>query len=330
VNNSIQTLKTITDELLAPKIDYTLVRNACATLSVFFYNLTSFDLKTRENQQHISTGAGLAISPCAAAFCITDMMRTRNFLHGIKEAIDTKLNENPSRPITVLYAGTGPFATLLTPLITIYAPSQLQLVLMDINPLSIGYLQKLIQQLDAHSYIIDIVQADALSYIIPEKHQPDIIVSETMKPGLRKEPQVSIVAGLLPQCKRNPILIPGLIKVEACHIGNLLKNPDALIVLQTLLELNVETALQINNNPGDMAVLADGIIVTIAEPLPVYTQLVLGTSINVFNKHWLHLNESGITLPHKIMDISNIKKFPARLLFRYEIKKEPGFSVSVL
>jgi hypothetical protein len=74
------------------------------------------------------TPAGLAIDTRSAALCIFDMMRTRKFLLGIRDAIDEKLRIDPGQPVTILYAGTGPFATLLTPLITVFRPDQLQMV----------------------------------------------------------------------------------------------------------------------------------------------------------------------------------------------------------
>jgi predicted RNA methylase len=331
MNDAGEKLKEITRLLLATELDYSIVRNACASLAALFCELTGFEFDSKENQEHIYTYAGLAVSPYAAAFCITDMMRTRSFLLGIKEAIDTKLKENNGHPVTVLYAGTGPFASLLTPLTTVFTPSQLQLVLLDINPISINFLQKLIQQLKLQPYIIDVLQTDALKYIIPEQHQPDILVSETMKPGLQKEPQVSIVVNLLPQCNRNPFLIPELIKVEACLVGNRIKYPDAVKCLKSLLELDTETARQIKIFPDDVPVISKGIAITIEEqPMSSFSKLVLYTTVKVFNSHWLHYNETSLTIPHHLMDLAAIKKYPAHLLFKYIMEKEPGFLLSVL
>jgi hypothetical protein len=320
-----KTLRTITDMLIAPSPDYKAVRDACAALSAYFCDVSGFDINEREIQQHISTDAGLAVSPYAAAFCITDMLRTRGFIQGIKEAIDAKLNEKPDHPVTVLYAGTGPFATLLTPLTTVYEPAQLQVILMDINPLSIEYLHKIIQHLDIHPYIIDVVQADALSYNIPQKHLPDILVSETMKPGLQKEPQVRIVANLLSQCDSGTFLIPELVKVDVCLAGNLAKDPEAIILLQTLFEFNSQTAKQIKDDPENVPLLAGGVVVEIKNSVENYGRLVLSTAVKIFNDHWLRFNESSLSVRHVLMNMTDIKKFPARLLFKYKMGNLPGF-----
>jgi hypothetical protein len=149
-----------------------------------------------------------------------------------------------------------------------------------------------------------------------------------MKPGLQREPQVSIVANLLSQCNLKPILIPELIKVDVCLVGNMMNYPDSIMSLKTLLELDAETAVRIKNNPKDIPALSQGILVTIPElPGSQYNRLVLDTSIRVFGHHALGFNESGITLPQPLMELVALKKFPARLLFKYHIQSEPGFRV---
>ena len=322
-------LKTVTDELLSPVMDYSAIKEAVQSLKILFTEAVSFDDMEPNNQPHIRTGSGLAIGPMSAAFCIIDMMRTRKFILGIRDAIEERLKMHPGRPVTILYAGTGPFASLLTPLITVFRPEQLKIALLEINPVSFHFLKKTIQQFGMEDYIIELVQTDAVTYSIPRNQQPDIIVSETMKPGLEKEPQVSVVANLLSQCDQNPVLIPELIKVDVSLAGNMINYPDSVITLKTLLKLDAETAVQIKKNPEDVPILSPGILVTIPElPDPQYNRLVLDTSIRVFRDHVLGFNESGITLPLPVMDLAALKNFPARLLFKYHIESEPGFRVS--
>jgi len=281
VKEPFNTLGAITNTLLKPEIDYSAVRNVCVSLSSFFCELSGFDMESLENREHKPTHAGIAVSPYAAAFCITDMMRTRNFVRGIKEAIDVKLRTKKNEPVIVFYAGTGPFGTLLIPLTTIFTASQLQLVLMDINPISIKHLKIIINQLNLQSYIIDVVEADGLSYSIPLNHQPDILVSETMKPGFKKEPQVSIIANLISQCNPGTILIPELVKVDVCLAGNIAKNPEVIIVLRTLFEFNSQTAKQIKEFPETVPVLAEGVTVEILKQVENYGRVVLTTAVKI-------------------------------------------------
>lgn len=322
-------LKSITEALLSPVMDNTLINEAALSLNKLFSEAVDFDETESANQINIPTKAGMAIAPRWAASCLIDTMRTRKFLLGIRDAIEERLKINPGRPVTVLYAGTGPFATLLTPVITIFRPEQLQMVLMEINPVSIHYVQKIIQQFGMEDYLIELVQADSVTYSISGNQQPDIIVSETMNNALQKEPQVSIVANLLSQCSRNPVLIPELIKVDVCLMGNTIDHPEDILLLKTLIELDAETAVRIRKNPEDVPVLSPGIIVTIPKlPDSQYNQLVLCTSIRVLGQHSLGFNESGLTVPHILMMTDSFKKYPVRLLFQYCMESNPGFRVT--
>lgn len=331
MNSFFQRLKDITSVLLSPELDYTAVRNSCTELYKIFSSVSAFKENAPEMQVHISTASGLAVSPYAAAFCISDMMRTKKFLQGIKEAVSAKLKEHPGRPVKIFYAGCGPFATLLTPLTTVFNPAQMQLVLLDINPLSHEYLQKIIRGFELENYILGIEVTDALQYTIPVLYKPDILVSETMKPGLAKEPQVSLISHLLPQCDTRTIVIPESIRIDACLLGNTVNNPGAIQVLKTLMKFDAALAFQINHNPKEVDVLTNGITIIINDrPAEIFSRLVLNTQINIYGDHQLDFYDSSLTLPVTVMDIAAIKKYPARLLFHYRIGDSPGFTVREL
>ena len=150
-----------------------------------------------------------------------------------------------------------------------------------------------------------------------------------MNNALQREPQVSIAANLLSQCNRNPVLIPEMIKVEVCLLGDTMKTPDAILPLKTLIELDAVTAVRIKNIPEDVPALSSGILVSIPRlPDSIYNQLALCTTIRIFGQHSLGFNESGLTIPHILMMIDSFKKYPVRLLFQYHIESNPGFSVS--
>lgn len=329
MSSAIEKLKIITADLLSPVLDYSAIRNASVSLKALFEDEVAFDNNDQTNWEDILTGSGQAVGPWTAAFCVTDMMRTRKFILGIRDAIQERLKMDPGNPVTILYAGTGPFATLLTPLTTVFSPLQLKMVLLEINPGSFGFLQKTIQQFGMKDYLVEAVLTDAATWSIPANLQPDIIVSETMKPGLDKEPQVSIVANLLSQCTRDPMLIPESIRVDACLKDNLINYPDAKLFLKTLIELNIEMAVSINNNPEDVEVVSKGIMLEIPElQCSQYTSLVLDTTIRVFGDHVLGYNESGLTIPVHLRNIDFFKTYPVKLLFQYNLGSKPGFIVT--
>jgi hypothetical protein len=326
---TLEVLKKITQILLADESSYLEIRNACGSLLEFFYQVSEFDNEDPVNQQHIQSKAGQAVSPEAAAVCIRDFMRTRVFMRGLKEAVSTKLQANPDKAVTVLYAGTGPFATLLIPLVTIFSSTQLQMLLVDINPASIAYLNRIIAYFKLESYVLQVVQTDAVTYNIPSGLQPGIILSETMMPSLKKEPQVSVFANLVSQCPQ-AILVPESIEVSA--VLNIGKMDDEIrfIPLETLLVFTKEAALKMAaEQQTGTAVFPVTRLQVQKPPLPNYSRLALLTNIRVFNKHTLNFKESSLTIPQFVYNLHTIHKWPAVFNLQYQIFPVPGFSVSI-
>lgn len=324
-----QIMEAQTKILLAPGAEYSAMAKACRELKKLFSEAVEFDEEEISNQHRISTNAGMALDPRSAASCLDDVTRTRKFILGLRDAIDDRLKQDPNRPITIFYAGTGPFASLITPLTSIFSPSQMQLVLMEINPASFKCLGKMIASFEMEDYVIDLVQADAATYSIPASQQPDIVVSETMNNALRKEPQVAIVANLMRQCNRHPLLIPGSIRVDACLYGNTELDSEAFILIKSLLDLDSETSRKIGDDPNTVAVLSSGVEVIIPDtPGLAYDQLVLRTSMHIYGEHKLLENESGLTIPHIVMMKGTSFKAGDKLNFRYSMGADPGFTFS--
>jgi len=104
---------------------------------------------------------GKAVSLTTAAQCAEDPERGRVFIQGIYQVIQDKLALNPQRPIQILYAGTGPFAWLLLPLLPLFSASQIQVTLLDIHPASLDKVTKLIEHFDLADRVATYVCADA-------------------------------------------------------------------------------------------------------------------------------------------------------------------------
>lgn len=321
-------LKEITQILLADESSYSQMRNACLNLLQFFYEVSVFDETDPVNHKHVQTVAGLAVSPEAAAVCIRDFMRTRIFMRGLKQAVSTKLRANPNRAVTVLYAGTGPFATLLLPLVTIFDTTQLKMLLLDINPASINYLKRIISYFNLEPYVLRVVETDAVTWRIPSSWQPDIILSETMRPSLKKEPQVSIVANLISQCPQ-ALLIPELITVSAVLFSRKTGDEKMFIHLETLLGFTKEVAIKMASAQQTGIAVFPVIRLLVEKPAqPYWSRLALVTDIRVFNDELLTLNESSLTSPHFLHDIHTNQKWPAVFYLQYRIVPKPGFIVS--
>ncbi len=325
---SLDDLKRITEKLLADESSYADKRNACGSLLDFFYQVSEFDDTDPVNGHHMQSQAGQAVSPEAAALCIRDFMRTCVFMRGVKEAISTKLQSNPDKAVTVLYAGTGPFATLLIPMITQFSPTQLNMLLLDINPASIAYLNRIIRNFKLDPYILQVVETDAVTYRIPAQWQPDIILSETMMPSLKTEPQVSIVSNLVGQCPQ-VLLVPEMIEVSAILYNSKQNAGKPFIHLENLLVFTKAAALKIAAEQQTGDTVFPVTVLEVQKPAePDYSSLALHTSIRVFNKHFLNYRESSLTIPVFVYNMHSIKTWPAVFNIQYRIFPIPGFIIS--
>src|SRR5689334_3561202 len=94
-----QQLKSITTTIISGDASYNDIRMATHALKDLFCHSVGFNETETATQKHIQTTGGEAINAYAAALCITDMMRTRKFLLGIKEAVEERLKKSPGKPV---------------------------------------------------------------------------------------------------------------------------------------------------------------------------------------------------------------------------------------
>ena len=170
---------------------------------------------TDTNPTHID--GGIALSSQHALDCLQDSLRTVRFIKGTYYAICDALLEFPNQKIELVYAGCGPGAPIVIPLLSLFEPNQLSITLLDINPTSIDSVSELIHELGAHSFFREAYLGDAISYKHPDELLLHIVLTETMDKGLTKEPQVRITQNLAPQLVDGGILIPESINVFTEH-----------------------------------------------------------------------------------------------------------------
>ena len=60
------------------------------------------------------------------------------FLRGISSAIMEATRRFPAQPIEVLYAGTGPYASLAIPLMHRFAPSEVKFTLLEVHETAVA------------------------------------------------------------------------------------------------------------------------------------------------------------------------------------------------
>lgn len=339
-------LKEATEALLNPEANRATILAATATLHTIFSSITGIrgDVSDPQYDTEIFVPNGLAISPCLAASCLSvEMVRTAKFLRGIQVAIQEALKRFPREPIHILYAGCGPYATLLMPFTTHFTPDQIQITLLDIHQASIERVTHLINELGVTDYFCDYVHGDAAIYQYPDTRPLHMIVTETMQMAFEKEPQVAITLNLLPQLAENGLLIPQNVFVEAC-LTDPKKEQYYLLVqkdednypnirsdfekhrlnLGRIFEINIETGLRFIKNLNGQQSTLPPVTLNIPQYPPEKTQFMLLTTVNVFDDINVQGYESELSLPVILPDLSQVNP-GTQLAFFYQFGRKPGF-----
>ncbi|MEM9680262.1 MAG: hypothetical protein AAF901_08045 [Bacteroidota bacterium] len=313
----------ITSEYLQETIDYQKLFNTSKAYKTFLSDLSDQEFDTKTGRDDIHFENGKAIGALWAVMCIDDIMRTRQFIRGIDKAIEEKLNTHTS--IDILYAGTGPFATLLLPLMLRYPKEHINYTFMEINRLSLNTLKRVISTLGMDDYNITFLQEDASQYKLTGS-LPDIIVSETMQNALANEQQVPIFLNLMRQAKSDTVFIPEKIEIS---LG--LKRADISFEnlqredyhkAEKIFEVSRD-ALIINNSDTPSTEFQKTTTVLSEEQLEGHERLMLFTEIQVYQDEVIRLNESGLTIPLPIKSIPRHAGHSLTVNTQYKIGSTP-------
>jgi predicted RNA methylase len=298
---------------------------------------SQINMEGGEERAHLLLENGKAIGTTWAAMCLDDLMRTKIFVKGLFKAIEA-VRERKKGSVNILYAGTGPFATLALPIMAAYESSEVQFTLLEINTISLEAAKKVIKTLAFEEYVKEFVQADATKYVIPEEDNFDIILSETMLRGLINEQQVPISMNLMKQVKEEVILVPEKISLSLALLDSSAlffkteetPKSDYMIPLGELFELSKEQIAlfpalitQIYNKtlfPTKVFELPQNI-------LPNFRYLYILTEIEVFGGEKLTLNQSGLTTPHKLLNMSGA--LGQKIHIHYKIDSVPNFEYEI-
>ncbi len=290
------------------------MKQSVDSLYELFKSITGIDF-TNWSDGDIHLPSGKAISPEGAAHCLLEMKRTAIFLRGIKQAIDLKMSDGKEQ-VKILYAGCGPYATLITPLLHYYSADRINVTLLDVNSVSLNSAEKLINELGLGDYIEQFVLTDATIYTIDRPY--DIVISETMQAGLKNEPQVAIAQNLIPQCKPETIFIPEQITIDAYLRKRGIWDGDQL------LEEGGETnhlceLFAVNKTNLDSSNYRK--VVTLPPTFNKPYDLLLYTTIKVFGSEVLGLNDCSLNLPLKYLELR--EGHPKAIEFWYNQSSKP-------
>ncbi len=299
VRNAVRTLLDCAD-------DFALMKQSVDALYNVFSRITDVSPAQIGVDKDIMLPSGKAISPSAAAHCLLEMKRTAVFLRGIHQAVLQKLNNGADKPVHILYAGTGPYGTLVIPLLYLFTPDKIQVDLLDINPVSLEALQKLTSKLQLNDYIGSVFCEDATTFALNRNY--DIVISETMLACLKSEPQVAVMQNIIPQLQPEAIFIPEEIRIDAA-LTNPKMEQDRLLYYEdeppAFRRIELGNVFTVNKQNLDIDRMQRTIEIPDEKDFPV---LKLFTTVKVFGDELLSENDSSITLPVNFFDL---RKQPA-------------------
>ncbi|HET6512935.1 MAG TPA: class I SAM-dependent methyltransferase [Candidatus Kapabacteria bacterium] len=291
------------------------------------------DLNIAVNRTELSSG--VALSPFAASLCAKEVFRSAAFIKGLAGAVNEAMKSD--RPVRVLYAGCGPYALIVLPLMATLSADHVLVTLIDIHEESLRSAKSLIERFGFADRVHDYVHADATQYAIPPSSMPDVIVSETMNVCLGKEPQVAITRHLLAQAP-DAIMVPESISIDAALLDPSQESARALsleaqdhgeperIHLGNVFELNKRT-VRAWAGLGDEVLPAAKI--RIPQSFERRFEFRLLTRIDVFGEIGLRDTDCSLTLPKPLAGKPRLRG-SEQLQFRYMLGAEPGLSYEII
>lgn len=204
-------LKQLFETLLNNKSDNTAIIRLLMDIKTILLNKSEPTSQTYELSTDICLSQGVAINPELAAQCFSDYLRTHRFMLGTFQCV-SQLVKDGSKPVSILYAGTGPFATIVLPLLYLFDQDQIEITAIEINRDAYRAANHLICQLEKENYFKSFLLADAITFKTDNKY--DVIISETMDKALCREPQLAIFNNLVRYLSPKGYLIPEYIKVD--------------------------------------------------------------------------------------------------------------------
>ncbi|MCB0457739.1 MAG: hypothetical protein R2776_03950 [Flavobacteriaceae bacterium] len=303
------------------------------SLSVLYEKLLSTHIpnKAYANTQNTHIDGGIALSSQDALNCLKDPLRTVRFIKGTYQAIQKAMEQFPQEKIELLYAGCGPAAPIITPLLCLLQPKKISITLIDINPTSITSVKKLIQVLGAQDFFRNYELTDATLYQHPKEFPLHIIVSETMDKGFSKEPQIRITQNLAPQLHKKGLLIPESIDLYAEHI--FYSKEPYFDIYKNVLELGEKTPVK---DTQRLFSITKGIypspeftylspIIEVPQNFTETPDISVFAEVSIFENQKLLKSESLISNPYCITSLYNLTSKTYQL--KYTTKGIPNWEV---
>ena len=269
---------------------------------------------------------GVALSPQHAMDCLHDSIRTARFLKGVFKALKS-VKKNNGAKIEILYAGCGPLATLIMPLLHLFSSKEMSITLLDIHSESINSVRNIAYKLQYQDFFKDFIVCDATQY--SHGNPIDILITETMDKALTKEPQVTITKHLSSQIRKDGILIPEKITLYHNHtfFAKLPKaiGKDSEIPIRLNLTKEETELFSIDKNINGKNFNYQSDVIQVPENFRNTPDICIYTTIKVFDDVILYPCESLITNPYCIHNLHSIEDDSYKLV--YASYPQPSWSV---
>jgi predicted RNA methylase len=325
-------LRRITELLLQKEDNYGEIKKAAENLYKLFLAASGLEEDSEACKKDYYLSKGKAIGTVWAGRCVNEFLRTKKFIRGTFQGIKRAQEIFKNTTIHIVYAGTGPFGTLLIPLTTIFTSKEVKFTLLEVNPNTIENLKNVIKAFKVEEYVEEIVQCDATEFKVNKSKPIHMVVTETMQNALKREPQVAITFNLVSQMEQKGILIPEKVIVEAGLLdpkrdmdrmrGVEGADKDYYYPLGKIFDLNKEIiGIEKNNNCCFPEV-------EVEIPLNIekrYRRLNLVTDIQVFEENKLTYMNSSLNMPLRVIDIDSENCGIERISFQYVISENPRF-----
>jgi len=335
-NDLNRTLFEIGQVFIKEERDYESLKIAVDRYKQLMHDLLGLDFENGKNRENLSTETGIAIGPTWAAMCLDDIIRTQKFVKGIFEAVEELLSKRKdSKPIHILYAGTGPYATLILPVLASYSEKEVKVTLVEINPDSFDHVIHIFKKLGFEGYLQDALQVDATKYQFTKEIGIDIVVSETMQRALDNECQVPIFLNLQNQFGDDLLFIPQQVVLS---FG--MSQPSSSFDTKPWVEYKPLSFVFALDTYTKRDFLLEGNSINKASRFKKVSRCfsnqkfsdevlpVILTEIQVFKNNWIRTNESGLTTPKIVsLDLNGLRDFT--LDFQYEISDTPQLNISI-
>lgn len=267
---------------------------------------------------------GVALSPYDAALCLREYLRTAVFAEGVRQAIQSAQAQFPNQRLRVLYAGTGPLATLATLQLGYFAADEVGFTLLDMHERSTAATKVLYSAMGATAYVDDWVTADATTF--SPDHRYHVIIAEVMQRALVKEPQVQVTRHLAQFLEPGGHFVPEAVQLDltlvdpARQFDSQRQSVYEGCVVGQAFELTAQSALALQPKGGYVA-LGD-----LSIPQGIGTNpaaLAITTTIITFGDQVLRDGDCSLNITC-MADVPRTPRVGDQLRYGYRLGTNPG------